>query len=203
MDTNRCSSGFPARDLCCRNCAASEHCLLLVSCEVAKGNAQVRSSAGEPRTGVPGCSATDVFFATDWYGFSRIIAGWMLGFVLNHEWTRIDAARAFQPEICAAAASLCSMRMTLQNCLMRGDNNKLCALRVLCGQKKRLTQPLPAAVPLFAAAIFQQFSRWLFSPPFWLLFSLLFWARRSWLQVGRLFSFSVPLGWLYQPAGCR
>ena len=51
----------------------------------------------------------------------------------GHEWTRIDAARAFQPEICAAAASLCSMRMTLQNYLMRGDNNKLCALRVLCG----------------------------------------------------------------------
>ena len=54
------------------------------------------------------------FFATDEHGFSRIIAGGMLGFVLNHEWTRMDTnghesarinvARAFQPEICPAGA---------------------------------------------------------------------------------------------------
>ena len=70
--------------------------------------------SGEPRTGVRGCVATDVFFATDEHGFSRIIAGGLLGFVLNHEWTRMDTnghesarinvARAFQPEICLAEA---------------------------------------------------------------------------------------------------
>jgi hypothetical protein len=72
--------------------------------------------SGEPRTGVRGCGAwlmdsredakTRVqvachgcFFATDEHGLSRIIARGDL----NHEWTRMNIARAFQPEFYSAA----------------------------------------------------------------------------------------------------
>ena len=89
--------------------------------EAAKGNAQFRSSAGEPRTGVRGCVATDVFFATDEHGFSRIIAGGMGCFeprmdTNGHEWTRMDTNRCSwgfpagdQPSRSCAARERCRL----------------------------------------------------------------------------------------------